>query len=329
MLVPSQLASLCVRCAVAALVLATVLPEHAAAERPAPPARDAVQDEWTTRWDTLRRLRNEPLPEAEAAEQMAQLEAASDPNGSAPARVLAELLARWKDPGDPQAAPRPGLSAASLGLTEPFRPRPSGPESWAFAEALGDGPARAAQVLFGLDQSPPHGDPLTYGRRLNLAWSVGVQEAREGRHEQGALPIQRRLHDLYPGAWSAMDLALTLGLLGRREEGDRVLAGEIERERLEAGREGAEDPELWNRRGLLALGVGHERLARNYLGRAVRMGSTNAAVVLARLDLVRGRREEALRGFRALSWERGGGAWTQRGYGLSLLSPRPLPPPAR
>ena len=84
----------------------------------------------------------------------------------------------------------------------------------------------------------------------------------------------------------------------------------------------AGDPELWNRRGLIALGNRHERQARDYLGRALRLGSTNAAVVLARLDLIEGDLERARRGFRALSWSDDPGAWTQRGLGLAHLPVR-------
>ena len=96
---------------------------------------------------------------------------------------------------------------------------------------------------------------------------------------------------------------------------DAVLADVI------ASQEAAGRPtgDLWSQRGISALAAGDNRRALNYFGRALARGSSNAAVVLARMDLDAGRRRAARIGFRALLWYGEPGAWALRGWGLSLL----------
>ena len=112
-----------------------------------------------------------------------------------------------------------------------------------------------------------------------------------------------------------MDLALTLSWADRAQEAAHVLTETIEAER----RAGRPTGELYSRRGLTHLGAGQERLARDDLGRALAQGSSNAAVVLARLDLDRGARRAARVGFRSLLDVDSPGPWEQRGWGLALL----------
>lgn len=281
-------------------------------------------DNWAQAWALLSRLRNLELDQAERVDLRAKLETVlSSLQGSGTRlRILSQLLSLW-DGETP-----PALSLGDLGLaTDLDESDLHGQEHWFLAEVLVAGERRATEVQAGLLEAPLSLDSLTANRRLNLAWTVGVAEARAGRHRSGALPIQTQLYRDFPGAWSAMDLALTLSLLGEGSQADAVLESEISREASAGGQPegvaGWVDPELWNQRGLVALGLCHERRARDYFGRALRLGSQNATIVLARLDLIQGKLEGARRGFRSLSWGDDPGAWTQRGYGLSMLPPRP------
>jgi tetratricopeptide (TPR) repeat protein len=179
---------------------------------------------------------------------------------------------------------------------------------------------RLLEALEALEAAPD--EPLS-NERLQLAWSTGVEAARDLRL-QDAIAIQWDLAARHPADWSAMDLALSLGLAGRPLEADVAL----ERALVRARGEGRPTAELWNRRGLLWLGAGRERLGRDHLGRALARGSTDAAVVLAHLDLSRGDRDAARAGFRSRLYDDPPGAWALRGWGLSLLpsaDPEPAP----
>jgi hypothetical protein len=187
-----------------------------------------------------------------------------------------------------------------------------GAENWLAAEVLAPSSLRAAAVLRAL--------PATAGalppERMRLAWEVGADEARALRLD-GARGLQEALHRRALAAWSAMDLALTLNRLGDAQAADRVLSEQIERESA-AGRPTGD---LWAQRGTQALGNGDEVLARDYLGHGLARGSVDAGVVLARLDLDRGRLAEARAGFRALLLDPAPSPWAARGWGLSLLPP--------
>ncbi len=289
-----------------------------------PSLQESRDEGWPEVWGLLSRLRNQDLGQAERADLRSILgNTSSKLEGSGPRpKILSHLLSLWD--GETPAA----LTLGDLVLeTDPGASGLQGQEHWFLAEVLVAGERRAVEVQAGLLSAPLSEDSLTANRRLNLAWTVGVAEARAGRHRGGALPIQSQLYVDFPGAWSAMDLALTLSLLGEGDRADAVLESEIARETSAGGQPGGVagrvDPELWNQRGLVALGLCHERRARDYFGRALRLGSQNSTVVLARLDLIQGKLEGARRGFRSLSWGPDPGAWTQRGYGLSLLPPRP------
>ena len=190
-------------------------------------------------------------------------------------------------------------------------------DDWdAIAATAADDPSRSARLATLLEA----GQGALEGSRLRLAWEIGV-EASLGQRFEEALVIQRYLFDWHPADWSAMDLALTLGKLERPAEADAVLAEAIGLERA-AGRFTGE---LWNRRGLLALGLDDERRARDHFGRALARGSGDAAVVLARMDLERGSFERARAGFRSQLYDETPSAWAQRGWGLALL-PDHTPP---
>jgi hypothetical protein len=205
--------------------------------------------------------------------------------------------------------------AERLGKLDPW-PYPPG-ASWHAAICLPPGPRRVRAVTAGLQKA------VDLERwELQLAWNTAVEEARSLRLREGALAIQRDLHRRSQAEWSALDLALTLRQLNEEKACDEVLAEAIDQARG-AGRPTAE---LWAQRGIHTLGFGDDSRARDYLGRALAMGSRDASLMLARLDLVSGRRGAARAGFRASILGTSPGAWAQRGWGLSLL-PRPKADP--
>jgi tetratricopeptide (TPR) repeat protein len=269
------------------------------------------QGGWPAVWDELDRLRTLPAGTGEAAPLERRLlevvrESAGDPRS--------ELLRSWLEmratgASAPSAA---GLVGLAPGL---FESR----ERWLLAEALGPGPERAKEVLAGLE------DPTPLARwQLLLAWNAAVEEARALRLPGAVLPIQERLHERYQADWSALDLAITLRWLGRAEAADGLLEETIAREAA-AGRPTAE---LWSQRGIAALGFGDEERGRDYLGRALALGSKDAHLVLARLALQRGDLEAARRGFRALILDDPPQDWAWRGWGTTLL-PAAKAAPAR
>lgn len=268
-------------------------------------------DDWSSRWDEAAALAAlEPSSEAFgdlAARLLAMAESADDdPRGVLLRRLVDE--ARGTDPA-PAAAPEQELEA---GASEwPFDRR----ESWLYARVAPTLTLRGRAVREGLAREA---DIRIEREALLTAWRTGAEEARELRLES-ALGLQRELYDRYREPWSSMDLALTLSWAGRTQEAARVLTETIEAERG-AGRPVAE---LLSRRGLVYLGAGDERRARDDLGRALAAGSSNAAVVLARLDLDRGARRAARVGFRSLLDVESPGPWEQRGWGLSLIGGEP------
>jgi hypothetical protein len=219
------------------------------------------------------------------------------PRGELLARHLARLTGKF-----PSTPPR-----FLEGAEWPFRGR----ETWLAAEVIPPGPDRVRCVLRAIEEEAVDLDR----RYLLCAWGTAVEEARALRLREGALPLQERLHAHFQAPWTARDLSLTHLLLGAQKEADALLAATI-------AQEGPRNPsvvELWSQRGIGALAVGDERRARDYFGWALGRGSTNAAVVLARIDLDAGRLHAARSGFRALLWDESPGAWALRGWGLSLL----------
>lgn len=241
----------------------------------------------------------------------ALLGAFGGPDAPAPAVPLAPLPAEAA--GAPADDPADDLEARWLRLGET-------PPS----------PRRAREAVALLEDTLGIRGELS-AEELRLVWDVGVQEALALRFED-ALGVQEALYALYPAAWSASDLELTLRRLGRYGEGDAVLAAQIAREEAAGGSTSPVAADLWSQRGIGALGSGDERRARDYLGAGCARGSADACVVLARLDLAVGRLEEARAGFRALLVSQSetsatppppASPWAARGWGLSLLPDAP------
>lgn len=182
-------------------------------------------------------------------------------------------------------------------------------DAWQALAIAPPGAERAHQLTRALREL---GDEPLSRERLDLAWRIGVEESRAFRYDL-AVEIQTILHESAQAPWSASDLALTLGRAGRYEEGREVLEAQLERGPATSA------PVLQARLGLLLLGAGQERAARNALGRALAGGSEDAALILGRLALDQGDKASARALFRGQLMEGSGGAWALRGWGLTLL----------
>lgn len=258
-------------------------------------------DRWAQVWSELEALRAGPASAAEAGALRTRLTEVARAAGDARGELLRCELETLAGRDAASAARR--LAALS---PSPFGPR----EQWFLADVLPAGAERAAAVRLALT------DPAPLQRwQFLLAWNTAVDEARALRHAEATLPIQLELHSRYQAEWSALDLALTYKALGEREAADRVLAEGIAREEAAGRRPHA----LWESRAIVALGFGDEATSRDYLGRALALGSDDAGLLLARLDLMAGRVEAARRGFRALILGRLPPDWAWRGWGTTLL----------
>ena len=220
---------------------------------------------------------------------------AADPRGA----LLAAWLEKWSD----------ASAEVELSFGEPWPL--DGAASWVAAGLLTPGSERTRAFVAALAD----GELEPSRDQLLEAYAWGRRCATELLWMEDAIAVQRELHRRYAATWSAIGLALSLhrgAPPGGSDAADAVLAAQIER--------GADLPDLWSQRGLLAAGRGDERRARDHLGRALGLGSADAALMLARMDLARGRMGGARAGFRALLMEDEPHAWALRGWGIALLT---------
>lgn len=263
-------------------------------------------DPWPQIWSELETLRGGTASPAEAGALREHLTAASragpeDPRGEL-LRAALESIAGHD-------------VSAMAGRLASLRPSPYGArEQWFLADLLPLGPERTRAILAALE-SPAA--PTRW--QFFLAWNTAVDDARAMRYAESTLPIQLRLNERYQADWSALDLTLTYKALGEWSRAESVLEQAIQREES-AGRRPFN---LWDQRGILALGAGDEPRARDYLGKAMALGSNDAGLVLSRLDLMQGRPEAARRGFRALLFDQPPPDWAWRGWGMALLPTAP------
>ncbi len=194
-------------------------------------------------------------------------------------------------------------------------------ESWFAAAVLPIGAQRDQAVVVALGPlENAERDAKLSPSRVRLANDVGVEAANALRYDD-ALAIQRNLHRRLHEVWSALNLAITDMRAGLVDEGESVLADQIA-----LGTANAEDlAMMWEQRGIASIGAGFETRGRTALGHALMWGSTNALVVLARLDLAAGNDSEARTGFRAALCQNPDSDWARRGFGLSLLPPHTGP----
>ncbi|MBI5431945.1 MAG: hypothetical protein HZA52_03835 [Planctomycetes bacterium] len=251
-------------------------------------ALDPASRDRTTRITALR----VSSPGRDATAIGALVRAKLDALSGAPARLAWELSGSW--PYDREA-------------------------SWVAAEVLPNGPLRSRAIVAALGtlEDAARESALTAAQAA-LAYEVWVAAADALRIDE-ALSIGRNLHARSHATWSAISLALTTMRAGLADECDAVLAAQL----AITPRENSGDlAALWDHRGIASLGAGWEQPGRFALGRAVLHGSTDGAVVLARLDLAAGEFERARAGFRAALIENPASDWARRGWGLSLLPPK-------
>jgi len=240
----------------------------------------------------------------------------------------AHLLARWNEESGALTEDAAGRLAAELveraGELEPW-PFDAA-QSWAWAGMAARAgellPRRhAARAVHEALAREPGSDPHERGplerERLMLAWQAAV-DAAQAFELDAAIAVQQELERRHRAPWSAMDLALSLGWAGRSEEAARVLAGALKPARAQETPRGLLG-EIYEGLGLLRLGLGDEAGARDYLGHSLLLGSVNAAIVLARMDLQDGRRAAARDGFRAAFAHQDTSGWGLRGWGLAQL----------
>lgn len=274
-----------------------------------PAVLPAADEDWDAVFEDALRLRS--AAGEERARLEAELEAIAARND---ATVEGDLLACWlRLERSPERTPSEATRPAAADASDAEWPY-GGLASWIAAEVIPPSPARARALVraLGAEREPTR-------EQVSFAWGYGVELATERLWIDDAIAVQTALHERYDEQWSALNLAMTLHRAGRVEAAERVLARRAEEHAETLPVE--QRRELWSNRGLLALGRGDERVARDRLGRALALGSTDAALVLAREDLARDDDAGARAGFRALLLDEEPHAWALRGWGLTLLPP--------
>ncbi len=152
---------------------------------------------------------------------------------------------------------------------------------------------------------------------LQVVFEEFIDSTRRYEIEQ-ARALAEAMFARAPAGWSAMSLAL---ICTRAGESSRAL--EVLRTQVAGTPEGPAQYELLERLGLAIQGSGHEAAALGPLGSAFARGSANAGVVLGRIALREGQLEQARSIFRTLLTQEPPQSWAMRGWGLSMLPPRP------
>ncbi len=240
-----------------------------------------------------------------------------------------------------------GLLASIASAQDP----PVTREAFVAALEMAPGSERARALARGLVNAPAG----ELDERSTRAFEAFQQAIGALRLEE-AETIAVAMHAADPAPWSASTLGLLWTRMGKYEDAERVLAGEIERQEAlarenderaravtdetvraqaiaAAARARLERRTLLERRAVARAGAGREARALDDLGRALAEGGRDAAQILAQRALARGRRDEARALFRSLLQPRPGEElyplgesvpWAARGWGLALL-----PPPSR
>ena len=201
------------------------------------------------------------------------------------------------------------LAAIFLGLVQDGGVQ----DAWTRAQELAPGEVRVGVLLTALEEV----DEVELPACLQIAYAEFLNETQAFRLDLST-PLAEAMHRRAQAGWSAICLGLTYT---RSDDSARAL--EVLGAQLARTPDGPAQFDLLERLGLAALGAGDERGARNHLGSALARGSNNAGVVLGKLALDGGRREEARNLFRPLLDEEPSQSWAHRGWGLSML---PTPP---
>lgn len=195
-----------------------------------------------------------------------------------------------------------------VGFLAPL-PQDSEQSTLSRAQELAPGQLRAEVLTEALDSV---GESELQGC-LEIAYDEFLNQVRAFRLDL-ALPLAEGMFRRSEAPWSAISLALASTRAGRFERSREVLV-----EQLRRTPDGPLRPDLLERLGLVALGSGETQEARKHLGAAFARGSANAGVVLGRMALAEGDRDEARVVFRSLLGEEPSQSWAHRGWGLSML----------
>jgi len=188
-----------------------------------------------------------------------------------------------------------------------------GEDAWTRAQKLAPGEVRAGVLLTALEEVGEEDLPAC----LQMAYAEFLNQTNAYRMDL-SLPLAEAMHRRAQAGWSAMSLGLSY-----TRAGDSTRAREVLGAQLARTPEGPLQFDLLERLGLAALGAGDLRAARIHLGSALARGSNNAGVVLGKLALDAGRRDEARSLFRPLLGQDPSQSWAHRGWGLSMI---PAPP---
>lgn len=175
------------------------------------------------------------------------------------------------------------------------------------AEIETDDPEGAAELITGeLEDAARQLD----GPQLELAFRLGKTLVEAGKLE-AAVRLQLALHVSANAEWSAINATLTLSQLGRQDEARALLERLVGEQPALAG--------AWSHLGLMAWAIGDDEGARRGFGRAALLGSEDARSNLGRIELRAGRPVRARAWFRSGLGRTQPGAWSLRGWGLTLL----------
>lgn len=175
---------------------------------------------------------------------------------------------------------------------------------------------RAVEIAEGLHAVAD--DPQAVEPRLREAFEAW-RVAYDGYRGEAARTIAEAMHAVAAERWSAEVLEGTCRRLGDYASADRALAEQIRRTV-----DPAERRALLERRAIVAAGAGWTEREREFLGRALAAGGTDAYQMLARRALADGETARARTLFRALverhlDTPAEAPPWALRGWGMTLL----------
>jgi hypothetical protein len=207
----------------------------------------------------------------------------------------------------PAAGASAGGTSSSHFARERFALAPQ-QSDWERAAELESSDPVAAAIAFLEALRASAGD--VSGPHQALGFRLGAALAESGDLADAAA-LQLALHARVGADWSAINATITLMRLGRLDDAAALLAEHESRAAAAA--------DVANYRGLVALACADVTLARRHFSRALVLGSRDAGLSLARMDLLGGHPSAARAGFRPSVDDAAPHAWALRGWALTLL----------
>lgn len=181
--------------------------------------------------------------------------------------------------------------------------------AWAFAIAIGRGPALDQAILGALEETPQAFlDPIYHRGYLEfLAHSEAVEA-------EAALELAEALHMRRQAVWSGQNLAIA-----RTRSGAYAGAAAVLKELLQGDVSEPDRALLDSRLTLVLLGEGGALGARRLLGASMVRGSSDSGIVLGLLSLESNSLDRSRALFRSVLSRDSGQPWAGRGWGLSMV----------